>query len=81
MRLKMRSNTSEGEDGQQPITSHCCEGRSSNEFFHSCFLYIAIQESEIEWEQENQIVVAIPRQSVLMSPRNLKTLISPSELL
>ena len=50
--------------------------------FSIMFPYIATLESEIEWERENQIVVPISRQSVLISPRNLKTLIiSPSELL
>ena len=82
MRLKMCSNTSEGEDSQQPITSNYCEGQHLTDFFPAALAYIAILAFGLEWEQENQIVVPIPRQSVPVAPRNLKTLIIyPSELL
>ena len=41
MRLKMRSNAREGEDGQQPITSDYYEGQHSTDFFPYCtLLYI-----------------------------------------
>ena len=36
MRLKMRSNTREGEDGQQPITSDHCEGQHLTDFSFCC---------------------------------------------
>ena len=36
MRLKMRSNTREGEDGQQPITSDYCEGQHLTDISSYC---------------------------------------------
>ena len=73
MRLKMRSNPNEDEGGQQPITVLLTTKTQARiNFFPCCFIHIATLESEIEWERENQIVVPIPRQSVPMSPRNLK---------
>ena len=72
MRLKMRSNTREGEDGQQPITSDYCKGQHLTDFSSCCtHLYsyscIWLRVGTRKWNS-----CSILSQSILMSPRNLK---------